>query len=254
MAADPGRAAERAEVTMPDTITSEEWRPHPERAAELEAYYREGLSFQAARTRMMNGRSRLWAALFAASAVCVAGLSAAVCGLIPAQRLIPMLLVIEPDGTVDSYSSISSLPATQEQAVIRAAIWKYVRDRESYNWADSPGRYQFVSAMSSPKVRDFYQHWFLQEFNPLTPQVVIGQKGQIDVALKSITFPYPNMVLVRYQRSLQFYDQPHALVTTWTATAEFQLSDRMPLASRDEGDPGGIVVVRYTTAQDTPTP
>ena len=46
-------------MTMPDSITSEEWQPHPERAADLEAYYREGLSFQAARARYINGRSRL---------------------------------------------------------------------------------------------------------------------------------------------------------------------------------------------------
>ncbi|MGA8756462.1 MAG: VirB8/TrbF family protein, partial [Stellaceae bacterium] len=67
----------------------------------------------------------------------------------------------------------------------RGPIAQSVRDRESYNWADAPSRYQFVSAMSSPQVRDTYQRWFLQEFNPQTPQIVIGQKGQIDVALKS---------------------------------------------------------------------
>ena len=162
-----------------------------------------------------------------------------------------MLLVIQPDGTVDSYASITSLPATQEQAVIRAALWKYVRDRESYNFADAPGRYAFVSAISAPPVRDAYQRWFLPQFNKMTPQATVGDKGQIDVEKISMVFPSPTVVIVRFRRSLEFYGEKPT-VTTWTATAEFEVSTRLPGAARDEGDPGGIVVTRYTASEDSP--
>src|SRR5271169_5696310 len=112
MAADPGRAAKPAEVTMPDTLAppSENWQSQPERRVELEAYYKAGLSFQADRAR--RSRSRLLAILLAAMATVVVALAVAIAWLVPSQRLVPMLLVIQPDGTVDSYASITSLPAT----------------------------------------------------------------------------------------------------------------------------------------------
>ena len=167
----------------------------------------------------------------------------------------PMLLVIQPDGTVDSYSSITSLPATQEQAVIRAAIWKYVRDRESYNFADSPGRYQLrlgdvVTDGSRP-----YQHWFLQEFNQMTPQAALARRDRSTSRLKSDDLSLSeHVVFVRFQRSLQFYEQPHARSRPGPPRPNSSSATRHATASRDEGDPGGIVVVRYTTAKDTPTP
>lgn len=253
MAADPGRAAKPAEVTMPDTLAppSENWQPQPERSAELEAYYKAGLSFQADRARLIRSRSRLLAILLAATTTVVVALAVSIAWLVPSQRLVPMLLVIQPDGTVDSYASITNLPATQEQAVIRAALWKYVRDRESYNFADAPGRYAFVSAISAPPVRDAYQRWFLPQFNKMTPQATVGDKGQIDVEKISMVFPSPTIVIVRFRRSLEFYGEKPT-VTTWTATAEFEVSTRLPGAARDEGDPGGIVVVRYTSGEDSP--
>ena len=235
---------------MPDTLTQDDWQSHPERADDLVAHYKAGLTFQAARARLLNGRSRLWGGLFAAAMVGLIAEFVGIAGLVPSQHLVPMFLVIQPDGTVDSYASITSLPATQEQAVLRATIWKYIRDRESYNWADAPGRYTFVSAISSPQVRDVYQGWFLPK-NSASPQNVIAQRGQIDVEKISMIFPYPNVATVRYRRIAQFYGQK-PLVTTWTATAEFQVTTRLPGGVRDEGDPGGLVVTRYMVSEDTP--
>src|SRR5271157_3085793 len=125
---------------MPDTLEppSETWQPQPEGVADLEEHYKAGLSFQADRARLIRSRSRLLAILLAAMTTVVVALAVSIAWLVPSQRLVPMLLVIQADGTVDSYASITSLPATQEQAVIRAALWKYVRDRESYNFADAP--------------------------------------------------------------------------------------------------------------------
>jgi type IV secretion system protein VirB8 len=238
---------------MPDTLasSSENWRSQPERVADLEQHYKAGLSFQADRARLIRTRSRLLGGLLAATMTIVVAQSVAIAWLVPSQRLVPMMLVIQPDGTVDSYAAITSLPATQEQAVIRAALWKYVRDRESYNFADAPGRYAFVSAISAPPVRDAYQRWFLPQFNKMTPQATVGRKGQIDVEKISMVFPNPTVAIVRFRRSLEFYGQKPT-VTTWTATAEFEVSSRLPGGARDEGDPGGIVVVRYTSGEDSP--
>src|SRR6516162_2384546 len=99
MAADAGRAAKPAEVTMPDTLAapSENWQPQPGRSAELEAYYQAGLSFQADRARLIGSRSRLLAILLAAMTTVVVALAVSIAWLVPSQRLVPMLLVIQPD-------------------------------------------------------------------------------------------------------------------------------------------------------------
>ena len=227
------------------------WRALPIRAPELDAHYAEIRTFQAERAIRANRRSRLWGTLFAASMTANLALASAVAFLIPNQRLVPMPLILQSDGTWDTAASISSLPATQENAVIRAAVWRYVWARESYSWPMAGYFYDLVSLMSAPAARDTYQAWFLPR-DKGSPQLMVGKKGQIDVAKISMSFVRPQMALVRFRRTLQYYGQPPEQ-TTWTATVEFGLQQRMTMRARDL-DPGGIVVTRYSSSQDSPTP
>jgi len=227
------------------------WRALPIRAPELDAHYAEVRAFQAERAVRANRRTRLWGTLFAASMAANVALASAVAFLVPNERLVPMPLILQSDGTWDTAASISSLPATQEEAVIRAAVWRYVWARESYSWPMAGYFYDLVSLMSAPAARDIYQAWFLPR-NKASPQLMVGKKGQIDVAKISMSFVRPQMALVRFRRTLQYYGQ-RPEQTTWTATVEFGLQQRMTMRARDM-DPGGIVVTRYSSSQDSPTP
>ncbi len=65
--------------------------------------------------------------------------------------------------------SVSRLPATQEQAVINASLWQYVRLREGYTADTAQYAYDLVFELSAPSVRQEYQHHFNYP-NPTSPQ------------------------------------------------------------------------------------
>jgi type IV secretion system protein VirB8 len=234
---------------MPDTLAPENWRAPPIHSPDLEAHYAEIRSFQAERADRATRRALLGWAAFTASILVNILLAGAIVTLLPLQRLIPMPLILESDGTWDAAATFSSLPATQEEAVIRGAAWQYVKWRESYSWPDAQYAYDFVSVMSVPSVRDQYEHWFLP-INKHSPQLIIGRKGQIDVAMISMNRINKDVYLVRFRKTFQMYGR-RPEETTWSATVEVGISNTLSQNARLL-DPGGLKVVRYSSTQDTP--
>jgi len=212
-------------------------------------YYREVESFQRERARGARRSARIAWSLAGISLLTNLALGLAVASMLPLQRLVPLYLWVRPDGTVDSASEISDLPATQAAAVVRAAVWQYVRDRESYAYADARYRYDVVSLMSAPDVREAYQRWFLSS-DPVSPQNTIGKRGQIGAAMIGMSFVRPRVALVRYRKTVLTYGGTPEK-TTWTATVGFERVDKLPAGAR-LSDPGGIIVTSYQNSEDSP--
>ena len=221
----------------------------PVDAPRLGEYFREVESFQRARARGARRSARLAWSLAGISLLTNVALAFAIASMLPLERLVPLYLWVRQDGTVDSAGQISDLPATQEEAVIRAAVWQYVRDRESYAYADARYRYDVVSLMSAPDVRDTYQRWFLSS-NPASPQNTIGKRGQIDTAMIGMSFVRPRVALVRYAKTVLTYGGTPEK-TTWTATVGFERVDKLPATAR-LADPGGIIITTYQNSEDSP--
>lgn len=217
----------------------------------LAAYYRDVESFQARRARGARRWGRVAWAIAGISLVANLALAIAVASMLPLERLVPIYLWLQPDGTVHSTTQLSNIPPTQKGALLRAAIWQYVRDRQSYDFADAKYRYDVTSLMSGPNVMADYQRWFLDNATGSTsPQVTVGRKGQIDVQLINMSFVQRHVALVRYRRTVTMYgSQP--ITTTWTATVGFELVSKLPLADR-LADPGGLIVTNYQNSEDTP--
>jgi len=225
------------------------WVAPPVDASGLAEYFREVESFQRERARGAKRSARVAWSLAGISLLTNVALGAAIAAALPLERLVPLYLWVRPDGTVDSASEISDLPATQSEAVIRAAVWQYVRNRESYDFADARYHYDVTSLMSAPDVRDGYQHWFLSS-NPASPQNTIGRRGQIDTAMISMSFVRPLVALVRYGKTVLMYGGTPQK-TTWTATVGFERVEKLPAAAR-LSDPGGIIVTSYQNSEDSP--
>lgn len=221
----------------------------PVDAARLSEYFREVESFQRERARGARKSARVAWGLAAISLLTNVALGVAIASMLPLERLVPLYLWVRPDGTVDSASEISDLPATESEAVIRAAIWQYVLDRESYDFADAHYRYDVVSLMSAPNVRDSYQHSFLSS-NPSSPQNTIGRRGQVNAEIINMSFVRQQVALVRYRRMVLTYGGSPK-TTTWTATVGFERVEELPAADR-LADPGGIIVTSYQNSEDSP--
>lgn len=217
----------------------------------LAGYFRDVESFQAKQTRTARRWGRVgWAVAGVSLAVNLA-LGVAIDSLLPLEKLVPAFITVHSDGTTTSTMNFASLPAEEQQAAIRAAIWKYVRDRESYDFADAQYRYDVTSLMSAPTVQADYQGWFLAKGPASTsPQVTIGRKGQIGVEMVSLSMVRPRVALVRFRRTVRMYGAAPE-TTTWTATVGFRIVNTLPASAR-LSDPSGLIVTNYQALKDTP--
>jgi type IV secretion system protein VirB8 len=214
----------------------------------LEKHYKEVATFQEARARAARLLSKGLIVGIVLSMLANLGLAWAVASMLPLTRLVPVYMLIRPDGTIDNSVSLSSLPPSTDQAVIRAALWEYVQMREGYSYDTARYRYDIVSGMSDSNTRTSYQQYFNYP-NPQSPQVTIGKNGVVTVQPISVALIGPNVAQVRFQR-IYSAGTNAALTTTWTATIQFEQVDTLPASERLE-DPGGIIVTNYQSEEDT---
>ncbi len=218
------------------------------RQAALEAHYKDVESFQEAKAR--SARRMTIYALVAAGMLGIAniGLAWAVASMLPLTKLVPVYLLVRKDGTIDSSVSLSTLPPSEDKAVIQAALWQYVRLREGYSYDSAQYGYDVISGMSSPIVRQNYQAWFNYP-NPVSPQVTVGKNGDITISPISVAMLSPHVAQVRFSRTVQIGTNQPA-TTTWTATLEFQQVDVLNGKQR-LANPAGVVVTNYQSAEDS---
>ncbi|QCJ00980.1 type IV secretion system protein VirB8 [Agrobacterium larrymoorei] len=214
----------------------------------LADHYNEVKAFQSARARSSRRVSRALAAL---AIIALAGNLAqafAIAVMVPLNKLVPVYLWVRPDGTVDSEVSISRLPETQEQAVVNASLWEYVRLRESYTADTAQYAYDLVSSFSAPTVRQDYQQYFNYP-NPSSPQIIIGKRGKLEAEHISSNELMPGVQQLRYKRTLIMEGQS-PIVTTWTATVHYETVADLPGRLRLT-NPGGLIITSYQTSEDT---
>ncbi len=227
----------------------DDWRALPVERERLAAHFAAVEDWRRDQVRRAkSSEKRAWLITYTCLAM-VAALVFTVAAMVPLRKLIPVLIAVRSDGTFDTALAISDLPPTQQEAVIRAALWQYVRARESYAKPEDRYRYNLVSMMSAPTVQAAYQHWFWKDTNPQSPQNLIGKKGQIDVELVAMNFIRPTVAEIHFRRTVLLGGDKRT--TTWMADVAFELTDELPARDRIL-DPGGVIVTQYSSSQDTP--
>jgi type IV secretion system protein VirB8 len=217
-------------------------------APKLAEHFQEVASFQKLRARLIIFISRGMAGALAISLIANLGLAWTMACMLPLTKLVPVYLLIRQDGTIDTSVTLSSLPKTTNEAVIRAALWQYVLNREGYTFDTAQYRYDLVSGMSGEAERQIYQSWFNYP-NPTSPQVTIGKKGTISLSLISIAFIGPHVAQVRYVRQESMGDDA-PISTTWTATLAYQQLESLPVSKRLT-NPGAVIITSYQNERDT---
>jgi type IV secretion system protein VirB8 len=216
--------------------------------AGLSEHYKEVTSFQRERAKAAQRTSMILAIVAGIAIVANLGQAWTIASLLPLTKIVPVYLWARPDGTVDSSVALSRLPATQSQAVVAAALWEYVRLREGYSYDTAQYGYDAVSGMSADAPRTQYQGWFNYP-NAQSPQVIVGKKGVIEIQHISSANLSADVQQIRYRRVLTIIGQ-QPLVTTWTATLQFETIATLPIALR-LSNPGGMIVTSYQAAEDS---
>jgi type IV secretion system protein VirB8 len=220
------------------------WRVHE---SGLSTYYKEVESFQRERARSSRRFGTVMAAIAAVLLIANLGSVWAIVSMLPLIKLVPVYLWVRADGSVDSSVVLSQLPVTRQQAVVDAALWDYVRLREGYSYDSARYNYDVVSLMSNNAVKSSYQRWF--NFPDLaSPQVTVGQKGQVDIEHIGTATISSGVAQIRYRRIVTITGST-PMATTWTATVEFQLLPTMPAVSLLT-DPAGLLVTSYQAEED----
>ena len=214
----------------------------------LEGHYKEIESFQERRARSSRLLSKGALLGLGVSMLANLGLAWAIVSMLPLTKLVPVYFVVRADGTIDDSAALSTLLPSTDQAVIRAALWQYVQMREGYTYDTARYRYDIVSGMSDATTRTGYQQWFNYP-NPKSPQVTVGKQGTLTVEPISVAMIGPNVAQARYRRTLTIGTND-AIMTTWTATLEFQQIDTLPQSQR-LSDPAGVIITGYQAEEDT---
>ena len=216
--------------------------------AALEGHYKDVESFQQSKARSARRMTTYALILAATLGIANIGLAWAVASMLPLTKLVPVYLLVRKDGTIDSSVSLSTLPPSEDKAVVQAALWQYVRMREGYSYDTAQYGYDVISGMSSPTVRQNYQSWFNYP-NPVSPQVTVGKNGNITINPISVAMLSAHVAQVRFSRTIQIGTNQPA-TTTWTATLEFQQVDVLSVKER-LANPAGVVVTNYQSSQDS---
>jgi len=216
--------------------------------AGLSEHYKQVESFQRDRAKAASRTSKVLAAVAGIAIVANLGQAWTIASLLPLTKIVPVYLWARPDGTIDSSVALSRLPATQSQAVVTAALWEYVRLREGYSYDTAQYGYDAVSGMSADAPRTQYQGWFNYP-NASSPQVTVGKKGVIEIQHISSANLSTTVQQIRYRRVLTIIGQ-QPVVTTWTATLQFETVATLPIALRLR-NPGGVIVASYQAAEDS---
>lgn len=214
----------------------------------LAAHYIEVEAFQTSRAKSARRLSKVLVVIATAAVFGNIAQAFTIATMVPLAKLVPVYLWVRPDGTVDSEVSVSRLPATQEQAVITASLWQYVRLREGYTADTAQYAYDLVSSFSAPSVRQEYQHHFNYP-NPTSPQVTIGEGGRLDVEHISSNDIATGVQQIRFNRTLMM-DGQTPVMSTWTATVRYEKVTSLSGESR-LSNPGGLTVTSYQVSEDT---
>jgi type IV secretion system protein VirB8 len=215
---------------------------------ERDQYYPAVRSFQGHQVLHYRRRLRTWFCVAMVTTLIAAASTFALATVLPLKTTVPLFLLVREDGTVDTGVSLADLGLDQTEKVIRASVWRYIEERESYSYSEAKHRYDLVSLMSAPNVQHDYQQWFLRADD--SPQKTLGQKGQLTVQEISMSPVRDGVFLVRFHKITQIYGTK-PIKTTATATVEYQLLHDAPAAFILD-DPAALQVTRYQVEDNSP--
>jgi type IV secretion system protein VirB8 len=147
-------------------------------------------------------------------------------------------------GVVDEVNQLRAAPKTVDEANARYYLAQYVRLREGYAAPETEYNFRSVSLMSTPDEQQRYNADF-KGSNPLSPQVVFGKGGYIQIQVESVSVLGPKLGQVRFSREEE-KDGGRPKVTQWIATIGFEWHPDALISNADRTiNPLGFQVADY---------
>lgn len=195
-------------------------------------------------------RERLWQRLGLMGltfgvAGCLAAAAVAVLDVDPPPVVVPY----DPEtGFALPEASVGATRVTENQAIIEAEVFRYVKDREVYNQLDNDLRIRSVLRRSDGAAERSLRHIW-NSANAEYPPTVYGPNARLDVEVLSISRIGTNRASVRLRKRLTSLAGVQAGLFTATLLFAFRPETRRTI---DEvwTNPFGFTVVEYAIRSD----
>ncbi|MFC3162888.1 virB8 family protein [Ciceribacter thiooxidans] len=210
---------------------------------ELKSYFDKARRFDQDRMIQVERSARIaWSVAIMAGVLAGASVLA-VAGLTPLKTVEPFVVRVDNStGIVDVVSALTSTAGTYDEAVTKYFAAKYVRAREGYVWSESEENFRTVALLSTQPEQTRFSV-FYRGSNPESPQNTYGRGATVRVGIASISLINPNVVSVRYMRTITRGDDVRT--THWVATLTFAYVNA-PMSSTDRlVNPLGFAVSEY---------
>ncbi|PKO47053.1 MAG: virB8 family protein [Betaproteobacteria bacterium HGW-Betaproteobacteria-22] len=168
--------------------------------------------------------------------------------LTPFKTAVPYVIRVDnATGSVDIVNALVDGKTTYDEVMNKYHIQWYVRWREGYSKPIVSDYYKNVGLTSVPAEQAKYVE-IMRPSNPNSPLNVLGEKGVINIAIKSTSFIKQNVALVRYTKEV--VNGSSRNLSHWAATIVFKYSGT-PMAESDRAiNPLGFQVLEYRNDPD----
>jgi type IV secretion system protein VirB8 len=220
-------------------------------SSDLKAYFAQARSWDQDRLAEARRSKHLaWSIAAGACGLAVAAVCA-VTALAPLKSVQPFVVRVDrTTGAVDVMGGLKGgAELTYEEAVSKYFLGLYVRARESWLAPAAEANFSQVSIMSTP---DEQQRWG-QDFAPSnrnSPQVLYGAGGQVEVAIRAISFVSPKVANVRFHRVVR--QGPQIAESDWISTIAFAYTAAPMLEADRLRNPLGFQVISYRADPEVP--
>ncbi len=216
------------------------------------AYYRDAASWADDARDQDRASGRIaWRVAGAALAIAVIEAIALV-ALIPMRRPVPLpILVDRQTGYVQAMTDLSPGALTQNEAVTRSYLARYILARETFDAADLNQAYRKVMLWSSGDARRDYASW-MSRATPDSPLNLDSPSTRVAVTLESLSLTSPTTALARFTTQRQDAGGPPQPIQSFAATLAFRYVDA-PMSMADRlVNPLGFQVTSYRRDSEAP--
>jgi type IV secretion system protein VirB8 len=211
---------------------------------ELKAYFAEARSWEQDRlAEALRSKRLAWAAAAGSMTLTIVAVGA-VAALAPLKSVEPFVVRVDrATGSVDVMSGLKDgRELSYEEAVSKYFLGVYVRAREAWLPAAGEANFSQVSIMSAPEEQQRWAKAFAPT-NPASPQLAYGPNGQVEVAIRAISFLNPKVANVRFHRVVR--QGPQTSESDWISTIAFTYTSAPMLEADRLRNPLGFQVTSY---------
>ncbi|API56800.1 type VI secretion protein (plasmid) [Rhizobium leguminosarum] len=217
-------------------------------------YYSEGERWERSVYRSVAVSRGAWRSVSVALAMALAGAIGLLWALLPLKSF--DVVVLEVDKTTGFVEASRPLQEqgdlTQNEAVTRANIVRFIRARETYDPKGLRDNYDLASLYSTSKAATDLANTY-SGANPNNPVKLYGANMTVSVFVKSAIFLNDNTAAVRFSTTRSGSSGP-TVTDHWVANVRFRYTSEPMRNDWRFDNPLGFQVTEYRRDQETVTP